>query len=48
MNHKNRPNTAGTYYGADVKLTLTLSRMWIFVKYSEGTWKSEKAKHYVL
>ncbi len=32
-----------TYCGTVVKLTVTLSLMWMLVKYSEGTWKSEKA-----
>lgn len=33
------------YYGAAVRMivTVTLSRMWMFVRYSEGTWKSAKA-----
>lgn len=43
MTRLRRFNTA--YHGADVMMiiTITLSRMWMFVKYSEGTWKSEKA-----
>lgn len=43
MTRLHRFNTA--HHGADVMMiiTVTLSRMWMFVKYSEGTWKSEKA-----
>lgn len=29
-------------YGGTVELIITLSLMWILVKYSDGTWKSEE------
>ena len=34
---------SNTHCGAITELIVTLSLMWILVKYSDGTWKSENA-----